>query len=268
MPPSRDRSQKASGRGVVGTRTLTVAAIDPEPIFREGLNSIFNRSPGLRWVGHAASHHGSLQMCEQVRPDIVLIDSGFDPQCHLIRLLREGDSALIIIMLIRESQRTAQFLSTIVAAGVHGAVPRTVDPRRVAEVVRRTHADRRYIDSSLAPLIMKPKRQSVSSNGQEPDTAEHAQMPLTRREYQVLQLVAEGMENSAIAKVLYLSVETVRTHVKSILRKLAARDRTHAVSTAYRMGILITMSNEGMPHPPSSSGPASASGAPNTVSRA
>src|SRR5690606_41538066 len=63
-------------------------------------------------------------------------------------------------------------------------------------------------------------------------------MPLSRREYQVLQLIAEGLENAAVADKLYLSVETVRTHVKSILRKLGARDRTHAASKAFRSGPL------------------------------
>jgi DNA-binding NarL/FixJ family response regulator len=69
-------------------------------------------------------------------------------------------------------------------------------------------------------------------------------MPLSRREFQVLQLVAEGLENAAIAKILYLSVETVRTHVKSILRKLSARDRTHAVTIAFRSGILIIQTDD------------------------
>ena len=66
------------------------------------------------------------------------------------------------------------------------------------------------------------------------------QQPLSRREYQVLQLIADGLENQAIAKILFVSVETVRTHVKSILRKLGARDRTHAVAVAFRTGVLTT----------------------------
>jgi DNA-binding NarL/FixJ family response regulator len=85
-------------------------------------------------------------------------------------------------------------------------------------------------------------------------------MPLSRREYQVLQLVAEGLENSAIAKLLFLSVETVRTHVKSILRKLSARDRTHAVTIAFRSGILIPRADDG--HNPAPAQPAVARGTP------
>lgn len=85
-------------------------------------------------------------------------------------------------------------------------------------------------------------------------------MPLSRREYQVLQLVAEGLENAVIARILYLSVETVRTHVKSILRKLSAHDRTHAVAIAFRAGILIIQPDDtpdrplGQAYPPGLAG--------------
>lgn len=222
-----------------GGRALTVAALEPVPIFREGLSALIQRTPGLRWVGYAANHHTSLQLCEQLRPNIVLLDSGLDPNCHLVRLLCDGAPALVVVVLVREAQRTAHYLSTVVAAGAHATTPRTADARRFTEAIRRAHVDRRFVDPALAALTARPKRQAPSPAGQVPVPANRPQMPLSRREYQVLQLVAEGLENSAIAKILYLSVETVRTHVKSILRKLSSRDRTHAVTTAFRSGILV-----------------------------
>ncbi|WP_199429125.1 LuxR C-terminal-related transcriptional regulator [Qaidamihabitans albus] len=249
MAQNMDKGRAAPGLGAAGTRALTVAALDPVPIFREGLSALIHRTPGLRWVGHAASHHASLQLCEQLKPNIVIIDSGLDPHCHLTRLLSDGDPALVVIVLVRDSQRTPGYLSTTVAAGAHATVPRSADPRRLTEAIRRAHTDRRYIDPALAALTARPKRHTTAANGQVPAPANRPQMPLSRREYQVLQLVAEGLENSAIAKVLYLSVETVRTHVKSILRKLSARDRTHAVTTAFRSGILIARADDALiPH--------------------
>jgi len=219
-------------------RSLGVASIDPVPLFRDGLSALVHRTQGLHWAGHAASHHSALQLAEQVRPDVALIDSGLDPQCHLTKLLAVGDPALLIIVLVRQSNRTAQYLTAAIGAGAHAAIPREAEARRLAEAIRRAYTDRRYIDPALSALIARPKRQSPDG------TNPKAQMPLSRREYQVLQLVAEGLENSAIAKILYLSVETVRTHVKSILRKLSARDRTHAVTTAFRSGILVTQPND------------------------
>jgi DNA-binding NarL/FixJ family response regulator len=228
---------------MAGGRSLGVAAIDPIPIFREGLSSLVHRTQGLHWVGHAASHYAALQLCEQLKPDVVVLDSALDPNCHLIRLLTTGDSALVIVTLIRETNRTPQYLSAAIAAGVHAAIPRATDPRRLGEAIRRAHTDRRYLDPALAALTARPKRRPADqADGERP--VPRVPMPLSRREYQVLQLVAEGLENSGIAKILFLSVETVRTHVKSILRKLSARDRTHAVTIAFRGGILITLPDD------------------------
>jgi DNA-binding NarL/FixJ family response regulator len=93
------------------------------------------------------------------------------------------------------------------------------------------HAERRYLDAALAPVLTAPT--DKPARGQ-------ARQPLSRREYQVLQLIADGLENQAIATILFVSVETIRTHVKSILRKLASRDRTHAVAIAFRAGVLTS----------------------------
>jgi DNA-binding NarL/FixJ family response regulator len=232
------------GRPQAGGRSLGVAAIDPIPIYRDGLSALVHRTQGLHWVGHAANHHGALQLGEQLRPDVMLIDSGIDPNCHLTKLLATGDPALLIVVLVREVARNPRYLAAAIGAGAHAAVPRSVEPRRLAEAIRRAQVDRRYLDPALAALTARPKRQPPRQPGEGEQSGPRPQMPLSRREYQVLQLVAEGLENAAIAKILYLSVETVRTHVKSILRKLSARDRTHAVTTAFRSGILVTQPND------------------------
>jgi DNA-binding CsgD family transcriptional regulator len=97
------------------------------------------------------------------------------------------------------------------------------------DAIRRTHLERRYLDPELAALATGlGLRHTVT-----------ARQPLSRREYQVLQLISDGLENQAIAKSLFVSVETIRTHVKSILRKLHARDRAHAVAVAFRLGVLV-----------------------------
>lgn len=241
LEPSRAGNYPPGTASAAG-RSLAVAVIDPVPIFRDGLSTLVHRTTGLHWAGHASNHHNALQLCEHARPDIVVVDSGLDPQCHLVRLLSGGDPALVIGVLVRDANRNTRFLASAIAAGMHAAIPRAAEPRRLLEGLRRGQLDRRYLDPSLATLAASPKRQQQTSYGAA--TTEHAHearggMPLSRREYQVLQLVAEGLENSAIAKILYLSVETVRTHVKSILRKLSARDRTHAVTAAFRSGILV-----------------------------
>src|SRR5699024_2520561 len=97
--------------GVQGRRGLSIAAMGRVPIYRDGVTAMLQRTPGMRWVGHAVSHHACLQLCDQLRPDIVLVDSGLDPHCHLVRLLSGGDPALLIMVTVRESNRNARFLS-------------------------------------------------------------------------------------------------------------------------------------------------------------
>jgi DNA-binding NarL/FixJ family response regulator len=218
-------------------RSLGVAIVDPVPFCREGVCAIVQRTPGLHWAGQAGNPHSALQLAEQIHPDVILLDSGLDPHGHLTRLLVSGDAAMLVIMLVREVHRNPAFLQNATTAGAHAALPRSADARRLVEAIRRAHQDRRYLDPALAGLTGVP-RQGMPQ-GERPISAPRPRMPLSRREYQVLQLVAEGLENAAVARQLYLSVETVRTHVKSILRKLSARDRTHAVTIAFRAGILI-----------------------------
>lgn len=231
----------------VAPRNLGVAVVDAVPIYRDGVCAVIQRAPGMRWAGQAPSPHAALQMAEQTRLDVVLIDSGLDPHCHLTKLLLGTDPSLLVLVVLRDTHRTPSFLNGVRSAGVHGLVPRSIESRRLVEAIRRVQLDRRYVDPTLVPLVTAGRSGTRSlEGGAKP---KRPRLPLSRREYQVLQLVAEGLENAAIAKILFLSVETVRTHVKSILRKLSARDRTHAVTIAFRTGILVTQSDDTLVRP-------------------
>ncbi|HET6499944.1 MAG TPA: response regulator transcription factor [Amycolatopsis sp.] len=223
-------------------RSLGVAAVDPVPIYRDGLSTLIQRTPGMHWAGFASNPHAALQLAEQIHPDVILLDTGLDPHGHLAKLLVSGDPALLVVELLREVHRSAAFLTNILSLGAHAVVPRSAEPRRLIDAIRRAYLDRRYVDPALTPLTVPPSR--PGPRPADAGSSRRPRMPLSRREYQVLQLVAEGLENAAIAKILYLSVETVRTHVKSILRKLSARDRTHAVTIAFRAGILIAQPDD------------------------
>src|SRR5437016_5706701 len=85
---------------------------------------------------------------------------------------------------------------------------RSSEPPQLVQAIQRVHAERRYIDPTLASALGTPKGKPIAP------PVNPGQQPLSRREYQVLQLIADGLENQAIAKILYVSVETVRTHVK------------------------------------------------------
>ncbi|QFZ23812.1 response regulator transcription factor [Saccharothrix syringae] len=205
-----------------------VALVDPVPLVREGLAAVVRRTAGLRWLGSTGNPNAAPRLHEHLRPDVLLIDSVLDPQGQLATLLTGGDPALVVVSLVREPHRTAKYVRTALAAGVRGLVPRAGESGEVVQAIVRSYADRVYLDPTLAPLAA----------GFTPAAEAGSRRSLSRREYEVLRLIANGLENQAVASELYVSVETVRTHVKNILRKLRARDRTHAVSLAYQAGLL------------------------------
>ena len=187
-------------------RPIGVLVIDPVPLFRDGLVGLFDRSPSVRLLGLTANMNHAVALCERAHPDVVLLDSVLDPRCQLAQLLASDESAVLSV--VREPLRSPRYVAAALAAGVRGLVLRSAEPAQLLDAIRRTHLERRYLDPELAALATGlGVRHTVA-----------ARQPLSRREYQVLQLISDGLENQAIAKSLFVSVETVRTHVKSILR--------------------------------------------------
>lgn len=242
------RSSATPAGATPARRGVSVGVVDTVPLFRDGIAALFERTPWARLAAHSASQQGALLMVEQVHPDVVLLDSGLAPNGQLIQVLTSGDGGSKIIVVVRDADRNPGYLARSMAAGAHGAVPRTAEAHRMLEAIRSSCGTQRYLDPMLANLVTDPEGQPSRPGPKAGEgAATPARMPLSRREFQVLQLIAEGMENAAIAKVLFLSVETVRTHVKSILRKLSARDRTHAVTIGFRSGLLVvTSENAGL----------------------
>ncbi|MGH3431494.1 MAG: LuxR C-terminal-related transcriptional regulator [Thermocrispum sp.] len=230
--------RRASGT-LTGNQVVTVGVVDTVPLFRDGIAALVDRTPWARIAAHSASQQGALLMAEQLTPDIVLLDSGLAPGGRLVGLLAGGKDSSRVIVIVRDADRNPRYLAACMRAGAYGAVPRTAEPHRLLEAIRQAIRAQRHLDPMLASLVTEADGRPPGPRGR-PEDGEPApaRVPLSRREYQVMQLIAEGKENAAIAKVLFLSVETVRTHVKSILRKLSARDRTHAVTIAFRTGML------------------------------
>lgn len=219
-----------------GSASIGVALVERMPLVREGMAALAHRSAGLRWVGAADTPQTMLHLVDRFHPDVVMIDSALDPTLTVSGMLADGPGVGVLV-LARDAHVTAQFLAAARTAGVHGVVLRSAEPVRLLEAIRAVHADRRYLDPD-ALNRGRDARVAVSRLSRQ---------ALSRREFEVLQLIADGLENQAIGKVLYVSIETIRTHVKGILRKLGARDRTHAVALAFRAGILSVQSEPTVP---------------------
>jgi DNA-binding NarL/FixJ family response regulator len=207
---------------MTNTPRIRVLCIDDHPIVRDGLISIVNLQPDMEIVGAAGSGAEGLSMFRDVNPDITLVDlslrdtTGFD----LIRnILALSPSARTIVLTSLEGDVD---IERALAAGARGYVVKGMVREELLHAIRAVHAGKQHVPSAIAAKLV-----------------DHlASEKLTQRELDVLKEVARGKRNKEIGATLSIAEDTVKMHVKSILMKLGVNDRTEAVTSALRRGII------------------------------
>lgn len=203
-------------------RKIRVLCADDHPLLREGIAAAINGEPDMELVAEASNGREAIGAYRTHLPDIVLMDlqmgdiNGIDA---LIAIRREFPEARIIILTMYSGD--AQALRAL-RAGAAGYLLKGMLRKQLGEVIRSVHAGKRYIPPEIASAI-----------------ADHVEMGvLTPREIDILRLVASGHSNKLAARVLKVSEETVKAHMRTITQKLSAHDRTHAVTIAMKRGFL------------------------------
>jgi DNA-binding NarL/FixJ family response regulator len=201
---------------------IRILSVDDHPLLREGIAAIVNSQEDMEIVAQAGTAREALQLFRQHRPDVTLMDlrmpdmSGIDA---LSAILAEFPDARVVMLTTFEGDVEIQ---RSLAAGARGYLLKTMPPKELVDAVRQIHAGRKRIPQEIAAQL-----------------AEHiGDERLTEREIDVLQHVAGGNRNKDIAERLLISEETVKVHVKHIMEKLGASDRTAAVAIAVRRGII------------------------------
>ena len=200
---------------------VSVLIVDDHPMVREGLAGVLERH-NFRILGLAANGHQALEMYFANRPDVLLLDlrlpdqSGFD----VVRSVLKRDPEARIVIL--SSAQGDASVYTAISLGVRGYLLKGVDGATLAAQVRHVAEGGR----SLSPESAEKLSQFIVSE------------KLSEREIQVLGLISHGKSNKEIASLLFVSEDTVKMHVKNILRKLHANDRTQAVVIAIQRGLL------------------------------
>ncbi|MCU1233742.1 MAG: Response regulator consisting of a CheY-like receiver domain and a DNA-binding domain [Candidatus Solibacter sp.] len=211
-----------SAATVSAATAIRVLCVDDHPLLREGITTIINSQPDMMLVAQAATGREGVQKFREHRPDVTLMDvrlpdvSGID---SLIAIREEFSDARIVMLTTFEGDVEIQ---RSLAAGARGYMLKSTPPKELVEAIRQVHLGKKRIPAEVAAHL-----------------AEHmSDDPLTGRELDVLRHVGGGNRNRDIAERLFISEETVKVHIKHIMEKLGASDRTQAVAIAVRRGMI------------------------------
>jgi len=201
---------------------IRILSVDDHPLLRAGIGALIATQPDMQLVGEASSGREAVQLHRDLNPDVTLMDlqmpdmSGLDA---IIAIKTENPTARIIVLTTYSGDALAQ---RALKAGAQAYVLKSLVRTEMLNTIRVVYEGEKRIQADVAAEIAK-------------HTADAA---LTTREIEVLRLVASGHANKEISARLSINEETTKSHVKNILAKLGAKDRTHAVSLGLKRGII------------------------------
>ena len=201
---------------------IRIFCVDDHPLLREGISAVINNQPDMLMVAEASNAHEAIEQFRKHQPDVTLMDlrlpgmSGIDA---MIAIRTEFPEARIIILTTFEGDVEIQ---RALEAGARAYMLKSMPPKDMIDTIRQVHGGTKRVPPEIASHL-----------------AEHySDEPLTTREIEVLSQIAGGNRNRDIADKLFITEETVKVHIKHIMEKLGASDRTQAVAIGVRRGII------------------------------
>lgn len=237
---------------------IRVALIEDHDLTRVGIRTALQQRSEIEFVGEAANATEGLNLLQTSKPDIGIVDIGL-PDMDGIELTRRfkashaaDEEAVPTKILVLTLQDNEESVMAAFAAGADSYCMKNISFDNLLEAIQVTNEGNAWIDPAIARIVIKqtkvsasgsestaPEKKTVKIGAAEPEYSQLIEAyPLTERELEVLQLIVEGCSNAAIAEKLYITVGTVKTHVRNILNKLCADDRTQAAVRALRSGLV------------------------------
>lgn len=234
---------------------IQVVIIEDHDLSRVGLTAALQHSGTVDVLGSAANGRQGLEMIQQYKPDVAILDIGLPDIDGIevtlqLKQIQEADETLQTKVLMLTANTSEDAVLAAFAAGADSYSLKEVSVEDLLSAIQLTHEGNAWIDPNIARIVLQQAKASKKTpQDAETDTTvikatdpEYQAIletePLTDRELEVLELIVAGCSNAVIADKLYISVGTVKTHVRSILNKLCADDRTQAAVRALRSGLV------------------------------
>lgn len=215
----------------MGINTIRIVIVDDQTLLREGLSALLGLIPDLLVVGQAADGRQALDLVEKLRPEVVLMDvrmPGMNGVAATRQVRARHPETRVIVLTTFDND---EYVFEALQAGASGYLLKNADPDHLAAAIRAVQRGEAVLDPAVTQKVI---RRAASSNMDDATLSER----LTRREREILTLIAEGLTNPEIAARLSLAEGTVKNHVSHVLEKLNARDRAHVVRLAVEWGLL------------------------------
>jgi len=231
----RRRGATESSEGAKRTR---IVLVDDHALFRLGMRHLLERESDLEVVGEAEDARSAIDLAVDLNPDVVLMDLSLPSPGGIEatqRIKRQLPTTALIVLAAAEDEDS---LFDAIKAGAAAFILKEVDPADLVAIIRRVSTgeylinDKVFSRPAVASRVLKEFRE-LAIYGQE---AQPIFAPLSPREVEILDNIAQGMTNKQVAYALSISEQTVKNHMSSILRKLSVNDRTQAVVYAMKQG--------------------------------
>jgi len=214
----------------MSSKNITVIIVDDHALMREGLMKILEMDDNIDVIGEASNGKEGMEKILEYKPDIVLLDINM-PKMNGVEVLRRakdlGLESKIIMLTIHDDR---EYLQETIRIGANGYVLKDSDVDSLIKAIKDVSKGKTYIQPSIAILLIDEMNEEDNEVAMKIES-------LTKREYEILIVIAEGLNNREIAERLFISEKTVKNHVSNIFKKLEVNDRIQAAIFAFKNNI-------------------------------
>jgi two-component system nitrate/nitrite response regulator NarL len=216
-------------------KNTKILIVDDHEVVRDGLKNILNSLDYISIAGEAGNGEDAVKMYSSLKPDLVIMDISMPGMngIEATRVIKERDpDARILILTMHDNQ---EYLNQIIRSGAKGFILKNTDKEELLDAVKTVASGDNFFSKDISKLIIdnyiRTAKETEKNDG-------YKEVPLTKREIEILKLIASGYSNQEIANILYISYNTVDTHRKNIMHKLSIKNTAGLVRYAIEKGLI------------------------------